>query len=66
MSDLYNHPAAITELKALSRDARLHLQDRIGNNLHVIKMANTMKRPDMIDKAIEKLMADMREIGVWE
>ena len=59
--------AAIKEISALSQNARRHLVDRIANNYQVIRSCNYLRRrTEMIDQAIDKLVEDMEEMGLFK
>lgn len=67
MSQLINVKAAREEISSLSRNAKLYLQDRLGNGLHGIRMVNhTRVHDDNIEKNIVKLVDEMRKMGLFD
>jgi hypothetical protein len=65
-SRIVDEAAAIEELKDISRNARLYLMDRIGNNLQAIHLCNDMGRSADVSRAADRLLVDMKKIGLFE
>jgi hypothetical protein len=65
-SHIIDENSAIEELKNISRNARLFLMDRIGNNLHVIGINNDMGRPEVVAVAVDRFMCEMQRLGMFE
>jgi hypothetical protein len=57
---------AIDELKALSKNAKRWLEDRIGNNLAAITGYCAIGREHMVPAVSDKLIADFNQIGCFE
>lgn len=57
---------AIDELSDLSLNAKLWLEDRIGNRLQAIQGFADLGNPHRIDHAVSGLVADMKRIGIFE
>jgi hypothetical protein len=62
---LINKAAAIEELSNLSRNAKLYLADRLGNNLNAIRLSNNLKRPEDVETAVIQFQKELDEIKLF-
>lgn len=58
--------AAIAELTALSKNARLWLMDRIGNRLNAYVCSHYVDNLARARESTNGLMSDMQRIGLFE
>lgn len=60
-----NESEAKAELQCLSANAKLWLEDRVGNRLQNIASGVALGVPGRVDAAVEGLMDDMKQIGCF-
>jgi hypothetical protein len=63
---LVNKSAAIEELSSLSRNAKLYLADRLGNNLNAIRLSNHLNQPEDVEAAVIQFQKELDEIKLFE
>lgn len=66
MTDLINKAAALEELSKLSRNAKLFLQDRLGNELHAIRFSFQVGRYDLAKEAIDNMQKDLDSMKLFD
>lgn len=62
----FDEQQAIAELLDLSQNARLFLQDRIGNSLTAVRLDIYLKRHELADQAIQQLIGELQDIGLFK
>ena len=66
MTATINRAKAKRELHALSRNARMHLQDVLGNDICAIRLAYQGGSAELVVEGAQKFLKDIREMGIFE
>lgn len=61
---MYDEPKAIAEIKALSLDARAHLQHVYRNGLQSVSGLVEEGQPEAAQKAIQGISHELRRLGL--